>query len=111
MPVMSGLSYNAVSTVSIDAHQYNFTATGNYLDWLPIVACSPLVTPATNYSVTVALQSYAGMEKFTFVTNRTSIELNGIIPIGERISVSLQILEGKPAWYVMLCTEGCLIHI
>ena len=105
------LYYNAVSIVSIDAQQYNFIATGKYLDWLTIVACSPLVTPATNYNVTVAMQSDAGMEKFTFVTNRTSIEMNGSIPTSEKISVSLQILEGKPAWYVMLCTEGCLIHI
>ena len=108
---MRALSYNAVSTVSIDDHQYNFTATGKYLDFSPVIACSPLVTPATNYSVTVALQSGAGIEKYTFVTNQTSIILNDSIPENERISVSLQILDGKPAWYIMLCNERCLIHI
>lgn len=97
------LSY--ASTVNIDAHQYDFTTTGKTLDLLPIVACSPLVTPATNYSVTVTPPPATGIEKYSFITNQTSIKLNGSFPQDERFSVSLQILEGEPG---IIC---CCIYV
>ena len=76
----------------IDARLYNWTIYGNTLDWLPIIACSPLITSSTSFEVTYM---YDGIEWASFKTKETRMELNVNLPRNEGISVSLQILEGK----------------
>lgn len=97
MHVLSVLSH-ALIPLYIDARLYNWTTFGKTLDWSPIVACSPLITPTTNFSVTVTLPSANGTERHTFITNETRIELQEIgvsLPHDEEIGVLLQILEDE----------------
>lgn len=89
--------------VSIDARHFTFTATGKFLDLSPIIACSPLVTPATNYNVTFSYVLPTGNDTdpkvHSHITNQTRIDLKQLIDVGlpydEGFGVSLHILEDE----------------
>ena len=98
----------------VDARLYNWTTFGETLDWSHIVACSAIITPTTNFNVTVFLSS-PGVRPYTHITSLTSLniaeEANVSFPQAEGITVSLQILEeeaGKSSMVKILkCTSVC----
>ena len=88
--------FSLAFTVFLDARLYNWTTVGETLDWSHIIACSALITPATNFNVTFFLSS-PGVSSYTHITSLTSLniaeETNVSFPQDEWIAVSLQILE------------------